>query len=232
MKMPVGRPRKGLVDQRWADSSKPAGTSAGNSSVFGPERVGAPARVEPRRAQRRSTQRLRLEFAPNARRVSRLGVLMLIVSGAMLAAGAVQLAIALTDNAQMAGTLAAVDARRGTAGAIATRTNAPDPAEAARMRAVRQVAQNLMTPWADLLDSLESTTIQKVAILSIEPSVAKHSIRLTAEASSAQDMLAYLGALQREPRLSSVMLVSHQVQAQASGTPVRFQVQATWGAGQ
>lgn len=178
------------------------------------------------------TQRLHLEFAPNARRVSRLGVLMLVVSGGMLAAGAVQLANVLTGNARLADTLAAVDARRSAANDSATRTTAPDLGEAARMRTARQVAQNLMTPWADLLGALESAPMQKVAVLSIEPSVAKRSMRLTAEARDAHDMLAYLGALQREPRLSSVVLVSHQVQTQASGTPVRFQIQATWGAGQ
>jgi hypothetical protein len=42
-------------------------------------------------------------------------------------------------------------------------------------------------------------------------------------------MLSYLGALQRDDRLNTVVLVSHQVQAQTPGTPVRFQVQAGWG---
>ena len=47
--------------------------------------------------------------------------------------------------------------------------------------------------------------------------------RLVAERGAAQ------AALQHDPRLSSVVLVSHQVQAQAPGTPIRFQVQAQWG---
>lgn len=175
------------------------------------------------------TQRLHLEFAPNARRVSRLGVMLLIISGAMLAAVAAQLGDLLAGNARLADTLAAVDARLRPANDRTTRTAAPDLGEVARVRAARQVAQNLMTPWADLLDALESAPMQNVAVLSIEPSVAKHSVRLTAEARNAQVMLAYLGALQREPRLSSVVLASHQVQTQASGTPVRFQIQATWG---
>jgi Tfp pilus assembly protein PilN len=178
------------------------------------------------------TQRLRLDFAPNPRRVSRIGMLMLFVAGSALVAGALELSNVVAANARLADTLAAVDARRGTVADASAKTTAPDPGEAARMRAVRQVSQSLMTPWADLLESLESVPVQTVAVLSIEPSVSKHTIRITAEARTAPDMLAYLGALQREPRLSSVVLVSHQVQVQAPGTPVRFQIRAAWGAAQ
>jgi Tfp pilus assembly protein PilN len=59
--------------------------------------------------------------------------------------------------------------------------------------------------------------------------VAKRSVRLTAEARDDTEMLAYLAALQQDPQLSSVILASHQVQSQAPGTPVRFQIQASWG---
>jgi Tfp pilus assembly protein PilN len=178
------------------------------------------------------TQRLNLDFAPNPRRVSRVGALMLFVAVSALVAGALELANVVAANARLSDTLAAVDARRGSVTDTATRTAAPDSTEAARVRAVRQVSQNLMTPWADLLESLESVPVQTVAVLSIEPSVSKHTIRITAEARTAPDMLAYLGALQREPRLSSVVLVSHQVQVQAPGAPVRFQLRAVWGAAQ
>jgi Tfp pilus assembly protein PilN len=176
--------------------------------------------------------RLNLDFAPNPRRVPRAGALMLFVAGSVLVAGALELSTVVAANTRLADTLAAVDARRGAAAEVSGKTIAPDPGEAARVRAVRQVSQNLMTPWADLLESLESVPVQTVAVLSIEPSVSKHTIRITAEARTAPDMLAYLGALQREPRLSSVVLMSHQVQVQAPGAPVRFQLRATWGAAQ
>jgi Tfp pilus assembly protein PilN len=63
----------------------------------------------------------------------------------------------------------------------------------------------------------------------VEPSAAKRNIRITAEARDALDMLAYVAALQQDPRLSGVILLSHQVQAQAPGMPLRFQLQAGWG---
>ena len=178
------------------------------------------------------TQRLRLEFAPNARHVSWLSATLLLVSFAVLGASAVHLAQVLATNARQSDTLAALDARRGAASVGTKRAASADPGEIARTRAVRLVAQNLVTPWADLLASLESAPNRSVALLSVEPSVSKHSLRLTAEARNAPEMLAYLSALQRDSRLSSVVLVSHQVQAQAPGTPVRFQIQAGWGAGQ
>jgi Tfp pilus assembly protein PilN len=176
-------------------------------------------------------QRLQLDFAPHARRVSRLGSAMLVASVVVFGASAFELARVLTTNARQADLLAALDARRSAANPTSdTKRPAPtDPAELARTRAVRLVAQNLVTPWADLLESLESAPNRSVALLSVEPSVAKKSIRLTAEARSTQEMLAYLGALQRDDRLNTVVLVSHQVQIQAPGTPVRFQVQAGWG---
>jgi len=178
------------------------------------------------------SQRLELDFAPNAHRVSRIGVPMLVVAAAALAFGAFELADMVATNNRLSDTLAAVDARRDMAAARMRKPAAPDAAEAARTRSIRQVSQSLMTPWGDLLESLESVPTTSVAVLSIEPSVSKRSIRITAEARTPQDMIAYLRALAREPRLSSVVLASHQVQMQAPGTPVRFQVRAAWGAPQ
>lgn len=176
-------------------------------------------------------QRLQLEFAPNARRVPWLGGAMLVASVVVLALGAAQLATAVASNARQADTLAALEARQEVATGAA-RTLPPEPGEVARTRAVRRVTQNLATPWADLLESLESAPAQSVAILSIEPSVSKRSVRLTAEARNSQEMLNYLSALQRDTRLSAVVLVSHLVQVQSPGSPVRFQINANWGAPQ
>lgn len=176
------------------------------------------------------TQRLQLEFAPHARRGSPLGTALLIAAIAVFGVSAFELAHVMATNSRQADLLAAIDAHRGAAAATDAKRPPPtDPAELARTRAVRLVAQNLVTPWADLLESLESAPNRSVALLSVEPSVSKKSIRLTAEARTTQEMLAYLGALQRDDRLNTVVLVSHQVQAQAPGTPVRFQVQAGWG---
>jgi Tfp pilus assembly protein PilN len=178
-----------------------------------------------------SMQRLRLEFAPEAAQGSRLGTAMLIAGVALLSGIAIAFAQQWAGNARQQDKLAALQARRVSVADNAKRTAPADAGEIARVRAVRQVSRNLATPWADMLESLESAPNQSVALLSVEPSAAKRSVRITAEARSAQDMLDYLAALQRDSRLVGVVLVSHQVQARTPGTPLRFQVQAAWGVG-
>jgi hypothetical protein len=178
------------------------------------------------------TPRLNLEFAPNAKPVSRLGAIMLFASAFLVVAAATPLGLALAHNMRQADLLAAIEARQAQSTLAGSRTVRPDPAQAARTRAARKVAQQLVTPWADLLATLESAPVQSVALLSIEPSINKNNFRLTAEARNEQDMLSYLAALQQDARLYGVLLVSHQVQVQAPGAPIRFQMQAGWGAPQ
>jgi hypothetical protein len=52
-------------------------------------------------------------------------------------------------------------------------------------------------------------------------------VRFTAEAKNSRAMLDFLEALRTQP-LREVVLVSHQVQTQTSGTPIRFQARARW----
>jgi Tfp pilus assembly protein PilN len=110
----------------------------------------------------------------------------------------------------------------------APRAPVTEPRQLARDRALREVTRSLSTPWADLFAALEAAPTDAVALLSIEPSVTNRSVRLSAEARDAKAMLVYLAALQHDVRLSRVVLVAHQVQAQTPGTPVRFQIQALW----
>ena len=171
---------------------------------------------------------LRLEFAPHARRSSLASWTFLLVGVLLFTLAALQLGRTLADNARQVRSLAEWEAKRNAASQTLARPPRPDPAALARLQFVRQTSRSLMIPWADLLAALESAPAN-VALLSIEPSAAKRSISLTAEAASPKDMLDYLRALQSDKRLSDVMLVSHQVQLQAAGSPLRFQIQGTWG---
>ena len=82
-------------------------------------------------------------------------------------------------------------------------------------------------PWATLFVALESVAGRNVALLSIEPSAQRQEVRITAEAKNSEAMLDFLEAL-RGQSLREVVLVSHQIQAQAPGTPLRFQARAQW----
>ena len=174
--------------------------------------------------------KLHLEFAAaGARRTSWSGRVLLAIGLALLGYATVEIGELWSARARAAAHLDELEARRSQDAGGTSKPAKADPRQLASTRAARQAASNLTTPWATVLASLGAAPTQAVALLSVEPSVAKRSVRLTAEARDLHEMLVYVGALQRDPRLSSVVLVSHQVQVQAPGTPVRFQVQAVWG---
>lgn len=173
-------------------------------------------------------ERIRIDFAPGARRIARGGLLLLLVGVTLLGGVLWQAGRLVAERGAALAALHDLEARR-LRGSAPAPTARPDPRQAALARSAGQVASTLNTPWSRLLTSLGATARKDVALLGVEPSVAKRSVRLTAEARDDAEMLAYLAALQQDPRLSSVVLASHQVQAQAPGTPVRFQIQALWG---
>lgn len=129
---------------------------------------------------------------------------------------------------QLTQALARTEKLRTVAVVPASPARSADPRQVARERALRDITRGLATPWGDLFAALEAAPTQSVALLAIEPTVANRSVRLTAEARDSKAMLAYLAALQKDFRLTHVVLVSHQVQAQTPGTPVRFLIQALW----
>jgi Tfp pilus assembly protein PilN len=172
---------------------------------------------------------LRLEFAPGARRGPVVGWLLLGSALALLIVALVPFTLDL--KARQHDLRALVELEGSFSEGVKARPAAakPDPAYLAKVKSAQQVAKSLTAPWAGLLDAIESAPQQSVALLGVEPSSAKQSFRLTAEARDANAMLAYLQALQNDRRLVNVALVSHQVQVQAVGHPIRFQLQAGWG---
>jgi hypothetical protein len=171
--------------------------------------------------------RLELDFAPPQRGSSALALGLLGAALLLCTLVAVQVGMALADNARQARRLASAQAAPGTV-VPATKPVRAGSAESAGLQFVRQTSHTLGTPWADLLLSIESAPAN-VALLQLQPAAGNHSLTLVAEAAAAPDMLRYLHALQTDPRLSNVALVSHEVQLQAPGAPVRFKLRANWG---
>jgi len=173
-----------------------------------------------------TSPRLRLEFAPNARRTSRSSLALLLTGLLLFAVATLFFGRALLENAHLNRNLAAIEDHRN---AVMTKPNPrPDATELARVQFIRQTSRSLTTPWADLLAALEAAPTN-IALLSVDPSTAKRNISLTAEAANPEDMLNYLRALQKDNRLAGALLTSHQVDVQAPGTPVRFQILVNWG---
>lgn len=171
---------------------------------------------------------MQLEFAAATRHIRPASALLLLLCTAVLGLGLLALVSQLREYERQTQQLAALERASGKMPVSSALPPRRDPVELARAQFVRNTARSLLTPWAQLLSALEDTPTS-VALLSVEPSPAKHSVTLTAEAASPAQMLAYLHRLQVDPRLSDVVLVSHQLQAQAPGTPLRFQLEGHWG---
>lgn len=171
---------------------------------------------------------LSLEFAPNARTISFRGLALLVAATLLFGLAFIQVGLKMSDNAAQKQNIADLETKRRVPLPAPPKPTRADPGEAARAQFVRQTSRSLTTPWADLFAALEAAP-SNVALLSVEPSAAKRSFSLTAEAASPTQMLNYLQALQNDNRLAGVTLVSHQLQLQAPGTPMRFQLRGNWG---
>jgi hypothetical protein len=176
-----------------------------------------------------SNTRLQLEFSPQASKNSNASWALLAVAVSLFSVLALYAGKVRYENSVKQRELAAMEAeQRSVTRASEPRAVRTDPAELARVQFVRSTSRNLAAPWADLLVALENAPAN-VALLVVEPSAAKRSVSLTAEAAATADMIDYVEALQKDSHLSNVVLVSHQMQMQAPGTPVRFQLRASWG---
>ena len=175
-------------------------------------------------------ERITFDFAPAARRAQPLGVALAGLGALAMVFGGLVWGEAWSAQKSQSDALAAIRSQEAEAATQSGRITPPTASEVARSRATLRVAHGLQTPWSDLLNALESAPHDNVALLAIEPSLQKQTVRLTAEARQPEAMLDYLAALQSDARISHLTLVSHQVQTQAPGKPVRFQLQAVWGA--
>jgi hypothetical protein len=165
---------------------------------------------------------LTLDFnAPPAARRVRLVVLGLGVV-ALLAGGA-ELGMSWLEREQARAELALLDQRRpNRAPGLRSAT-----VDGAALRVAASIARDLRAPWPELMRLMEANQSNDIALLQIEPVVARDTIRITADARHAEAMLDYLTQL-TAGGLAEVALTSHQLRTQEPGTPIRFQVQARW----
>jgi hypothetical protein len=117
----------------------------------------------------------------------------------------------------------------------ATRRNHHEPGLDARAagfaEAAGRMAEQLGTPWTQLLTELEGASRDssgQIAVLSIDPDPAKHIVHITGESKDLPLALAYVQRLQGSTLLRYPMLDSHEVKADDSQRPVRFAMTAEW----
>ena len=101
------------------------------------------------------------------------------------------------------------------------------PAQAA---AVNAAILQLNLPWRDLQDALASATPPTVALLALEPDARKRILKITAETTGSDAMVAYIAQLKRQELFGTrVQLLRHEINALDPNKPLRFQLEARWG---
>jgi Tfp pilus assembly protein PilN len=108
----------------------------------------------------------------------------------------------------------------------------PAPEESAQRKEEIAIANGLIhqltLPWEELFNSFELATNKEIALLSIEPDTKKKIVKVTAEAKTTKDMLAYIKRLQKSPMLDEVVLQKHEWQTKDPERPLRFTVASVW----
>lgn len=108
------------------------------------------------------------------------------------------------------------------------RAPTPDAATLRDIEAANRIAARLTLAWEALFHEIEAAQTNDVALLAIQPNVARHSVQLDGEARNADATLEYIAALEAQPALANVSLLSHEIRQDDAEKPVRFSIQARW----
>jgi hypothetical protein len=98
-----------------------------------------------------------------------------------------------------------------------------------RVASVNEAIMRLNTPWELLLDGVERSLSDDVALLSINPESARRHLNRIAETKDPAAMIAFVGRLSETELFSDVLLQRHRIEDGSAGRPYRFAVEAQWG---
>jgi len=90
------------------------------------------------------------------------------------------------------------------------------------------VAEHLGLPWDAVLREIESRSDPAVALLSVEVQGQARTIRITGEAKTMADAVAYVSRLRESQVLTAVFLSGHDEKQADAVTVVRFSLDAKW----
>jgi len=98
----------------------------------------------------------------------------------------------------------------------------------AKIEEAKKFASFLMIPWGDVFNALESSDLDDLALLAIEPDAKKRQLKITAEAKNKDILFSYLEKLEASDELANVYLLKHEVVEDVDQHPIRFVAVATW----
>jgi hypothetical protein len=187
-------------------------------------------------------KRVHIDFAPPslARTVHRTGPLAwsLAVLAVLLCFGAAAIGWQMLARQRALETqLALVRAQvRGsgtsaTAAAAAVAAAQPRIGEA-QAQAVNAAVLQLNLPWRALQDAVEQATPKRIALIALEPDPRRRGMKITAEAKTSDDMIAYIEQLKGQELFGAgaVTLLRHEISELDPNRPIRFQLEAQWSA--
>jgi hypothetical protein len=90
------------------------------------------------------------------------------------------------------------------------------------------VIDRLSLPWGQLFKVVEGASVERVALLSVQPDATQRVVTLVGEAKQYEDVLAYVERLNKTPVFRHVHLASHEVKENDPQRPVGFTVLAQW----
>lgn len=166
---------------------------------------------------------LRMDFLRGRPTASVLGWTLMLV-------GLIGLVLAALDYVQAREELQfALDRAERQTRSVKTRPRgAAPPLAPAVVTANARVSAALAHPWGPLLKELEHLAEPRVSLLGFEAQGATRQLRITAEAKTMAEVIAYVESLRLSPVLGSVVLASHEVITQDGVSVIRFSVGIAW----
>ena len=179
-------------------------------------------------------KRARIDFAPPslARTMHRTGPL-----GWSLAVLALALCIAagatgwqmMARQRVLASQIAVVRAQSSVPAPVVATAPQPEIGEA-QAAAVNAAVLQLNLPWRALQDAIAAATPKSIALLALEPDPRRRSMKITAEAKTSDEMIAYIEQLKQQELFGAVALLRHEINELDPNRPIRFQLDAQWSA--
>src|SRR5262245_2430750 len=90
------------------------------------------------------------------------------------------------------------------------------------------VLASLALPWDAMFGELEAAANTHVGLLAIHPEAGGRQVRLTGEARSFDELLAYMTRLEATPGFANVLLATHELKPGGAERPVVFTLLADW----
>ena len=173
-------------------------------------------------------QGLAINFAKQRRAVSWVGVLLCLAGVA--AAAAVWLdyrdARAAFDRAELRQTRMQRVQRTDV---MASRRVLPSSAAGADAPVAQRAMTQLNLPWSRLLEEIETHADRSIALLGIEGQGLARSVRITGEARTMADVVAYIQQLRQSPLINAATLSGHEEKINGAVRLVRFTLDVAWG---